>query len=79
MPPRGEKNGRQRWVGVGDGGLGDESTGAVEVPGGGDVVARLIPEVRKTKEGVVREVDGYEEERVEQPERNVAASGIVGV
>ncbi len=73
VPPGGEEDGGERGVGVGGGGLGDEGAGAEEVPGGGDVVAGLVPEVGEAEEGVVGEVDGYEEERVEHPERDVAA------
>ncbi len=50
MPPGGEQDGGQRRVGVGDGGLGDEGAGAEEVPGGGDVVAGLVPEVGEAEE-----------------------------
>ena len=58
----GEQDGRQRRVGVGDGGLRDEGAGAEEVQRGGDVVAALVPEVGEAEEGEVREEDGGEEE-----------------
>ena len=35
---------------VGEGGLRDEGAGAEEIPGGGDVVAGLVPEVGEAEE-----------------------------
>ena len=66
-------------MGVGDGGLRDEGAGAEEVPGGGDVVAALVPEVGEAEEGEMREIDEDEEEREEHPERDVGSPGGAGV
>ena len=65
-------------MGVGDSGLWDEGSGAEEIPGGGDVIAGLVPEVGEAEEGEVREEDGYEEEREEHPEGDVLTPGYAG-
>jgi hypothetical protein len=60
-------------VGVGGGGLRDESAEAEEVPGRRDVVAGFVPEIRESKKAVVRDVDADEQERVEHPERDITS------
>ena len=75
MPPCGEEDGWKGRVRVGDGGLGDEGSGAEEVPCSGDVVAALIPEVGEAEEGEVGEEDGDEEEGEEHPEGDVRSAG----
>ncbi len=65
-------------MGVGNGGLGDEGSGSEEVPGGGDVVAALVPEVGQAEEGEVGEEDDYKEERKEHPDGDVLG-GVASV
>ena len=77
MPPASQKNRGEGRVSVGLSGLGDQAAGAEEVPCGGDVVAGFVPKIGKSKEGVVREIDGDEEQRIEHPERDVRARLIV--
>jgi hypothetical protein len=52
--------------------LRDEGAEAEEVPGGGDVVAGFVPEIREAEEAVVRDIGADEEEGIEHPEWDVA-------
>jgi len=46
----------------------NERAGAEEVVGGGDVVAGLIPVVGQMEQGEVREIEGDEDQRKDQPQ-----------
>jgi hypothetical protein len=64
-------------MGIGEGGLGNEGASAEEVPGGGNIVAGLIPKVGKTEEGDMGEIDGSEEQRVEHPGGDVGCAAAI--
>ena len=49
-PPAGKQKRRQRRMGVGDGAVRDQRSGAEEIPGCGNVIASLIPKVRKPQQ-----------------------------
>jgi hypothetical protein len=75
-PPAGEEDGRQRGVGVRSGGLGDEGAGVEEVPGGGDVVAGLVPEIGEMQQRDMGQEDGGEGEGEELPEADGESAAL---
>ena len=52
---------------VREGAVGNQRAGAEEIVGGGDVVAGLVPVVGQAQQSEVREIEGDEDERKDQP------------
>ena len=46
----------------------DERAGAEEIVGGGNVVAGLVPVIGQMEQGEVREIEGDEDQRKDQPQ-----------
>jgi len=73
VPERAEEDVGQRRVGVGE--VRDQLAGVVEVQSRGNVVAALVPEVRKVKQGEMGEGDGCEEQEEEDRRGNSREPG----
>jgi hypothetical protein len=65
-------------VRVRKGAVGNERAGAEEVVGGRDVVAGLVPVVGQVEQGKVREIQGDEDQRKDQPQGKGLVFPLIG-
>ncbi len=69
LPAEREVDARERRVGVGESGCGDQRAGAEEVPCRGNVVAGLVPVVGQAQQREMGQIERHEDDREDHPER----------
>ena len=57
---------------IGQGSGGNDIPGTEEIVSCGNVITRFVPVVRQAQQGKVRQVDAYEEQGEDEPERQRA-------
>ena len=67
LPPERQIDAGQRRMGVGQRGDGNQRAGAEEVPGGGNVVAGLVPVVGQAQQGEVAGIERRKDHRKDHP------------